>query len=372
VGANLPRRMAEADSSQTNDFFLFFVLSFSLHIIVSMDRMVDSNSSPQHRLATLATVAMTSSMMTACAITYFQRRAARLAIQSVGGPHEVAPEDGDDASCRTVTSNPLWESPNGKRPSSVSNLAERSPAQAKAIGGGRTRGGGGAGGGRPDVRDPYDPRPRSDYLSWDDYFMAVAFLSSQRSKDPNKQVGACIVDRQNVICGIGYNGFPRGCPDSQLPWSKLSKSGSKLDTKYPYVCHAEMNAILNKNNSDVAGSRVYVTMFPCNECAKLMIQAGIAEIVFHEDKVQPKAETPGASNFKLADQYSASKKLLALAGVKIRQHVFKRDICLSLTNDGIVGMEAMSSIHAMEGGDLLESSDPVGSDTGRSLVTRFD
>ena len=328
-----------------------------------MDRMADSSSSAQYRLATLATVATTSSMITACAITYFQRRTARLAIQGASGPREGTSKDDADASCQSVTSNPLWESPVGKRPSLVSNLAQGS--QAKPSGGGRARASREAGSIRSDGRDPYDPRPRSDYLSWDDYFMAVAFLSSQRSKDPNKQVGACIVDRQNVICGIGYNGFPRGCPDSELPWSKLSNSGSKLDTKYPYVCHAEMNARLNKNNSDVAGSRVYVTMFPCNECAKLMIQAGIAEIVFHEDKVQPKAETPGASNFKLADQYSASKKLLALAGVKIRQHVFKRDICLTLTNDGIVGMEAMDD-------DLLKSNDVAGSGKGRSLVTRFD
>ena len=140
--------------------------------------------------------------------------------------------------------------------------------------------------------------PERSYLSWDDYFMAVAFLSAQRSKDPNKQVGACIVDQKNVMCGIGYNGFPRGCPDSKLPWAKRSKSGNSLETKYPYVCHAEMNAILNKNGASVAGARVYVTMFPCNECAKLMIQAGISEIIFHEDKAQPKADTPATGGFK--------------------------------------------------------------------------
>lgn len=128
--------------------------------------------------------------------------------------------------------------------------------------------------------------------------MAVAFLSSQRSKDPAKQVGACIVDKNNVICGIGYNGFPRGCSDEELPWSKRSRDGDPLATKYPYVCHAEMNAILNKNGASVAGARVYVTMFPCNECAKLMIQAGIGEIVFHEDKAQPRAETPALGSFK--------------------------------------------------------------------------
>jgi dCMP deaminase len=194
--------------------------------------------------------------------------------------------------------------------------------------------------------------------------MAVAFLSSQRSKDPNKQVGACIVDQNNVICGIGYNGFPRGCPDSKLPWAKLSKTGSKLDTKYPYVCHAEMNAILNKNGASVVGSKVYVTMFPCNECAKLMIQAGIAEIIFHEDKAQPRAETPGNTNsgaFRLADQYAASKQLLALAGVKIRQHVFKRTIELTLSNDGI-------NVLPMSSDDDVLTMD----EDSKHMVTRFD
>ena len=361
----------------------------------------------QYRLATLASVAISSAVVTACAITYFQRRTSRLAVRSGRVEHQIDDREDEDATCQSVTSNPLWESPDDKRAS----VSKRGPT----VDIGRARGGRDNRDNRDGGKrrsDPYDPRPRSDYLSWDDYFMAVAFLSSQRyvestsrrpaliggtrsserdktlsvpslltpglmcladsciavrrrSKDPNKQVGACIVDQQNVICGIGYNGFPRGCPDSKLPWSKLSKSGSKLDTKYPYVCHAEMNAILNKNNSDVAGSKVYVTMFPCNECAKLMIQAGIAEIVFHEDKVQPKAETPGASNFKLADQYTASKKLLALAGVKIRQHLFKRDIRLTLTNDGIVGMDAMDELFRSN-----ESTPMTGNKT--SLVTRFD
>ncbi|MEW5307253.1 MAG: hypothetical protein WDW36_009661 [Sanguina aurantia] len=134
--------------------------------------------------------------------------------------------------------------------------------------------------------DPFDPSPRSGYLSWDDYFMAVAFLSSQRSKDPNKQVGACIVSAEQVILGIGYNGFPRGCPDSTLPWAKKSASGDPLDTKYPYVVHAEANALLNKNAASVKGACVYVTMFPCNECAKLLIQAGITEVIYHEGKVE--------------------------------------------------------------------------------------
>lgn len=102
--------------------------------------------------------------------------------------------------------------------------------------------------------DHTDPTPRTGYLCWDDYFMAIAFLSAQRSKDPNKQVGACIVSRDHVILGIGYNGFPRGCCDSKLPWAKVAASGNPLDTKYPYVCHAEMNALLNKNAACVDGA----------------------------------------------------------------------------------------------------------------------
>ncbi|GIL57629.1 hypothetical protein Vafri_12820 [Volvox africanus] len=138
-------------------------------------------------------------------------------------------------------------------------------------------------------RDPTDPAPRSGSLSWDDYFMALAFLSAERSKDPNKQVGAVIVNCDNVILGIGYNGFPRGCCDSDLPWAKEARSPegglNPLATKYPYVVHAEANALLNKNAASVAGARIYVTMFPCNECAKLLIQAGVREVVYHEDKV---------------------------------------------------------------------------------------
>lgn len=164
--------------------------------------------------------------------------------------------------------------------------------------------------------------------------MAVAFLSAQRSKDPAKQVGACIVDSNNIICGIGYNGFPRGCPDDELPWAKLSQDGDPLGTKYPYVCHAEMNAVLNKNGASVAGAKLYVTMFPCNECAKLLIQAGIREIVFHEDKAQPKSGTPslGGGGFKLSQQYAASRRLLQMAGVQVRQHRFQRPFSLTLTN----------------------------------------
>nr|XP_015201469.1 PREDICTED: deoxycytidylate deaminase [Lepisosteus oculatus] len=113
---------------------------------------------------------------------------------------------------------------------------------------------------------------RDDYLEWPEYFMAVAFLSAQRSKDPSSQVGACIVSPENKIVGIGYNGMPNGCNDDLLPWNRTA--ANRLDTKYPYVCHAELNAIMNKNSADVKGCTMYVALFPCNECAKLIIQAG--------------------------------------------------------------------------------------------------
>ena len=119
-------------------------------------------------------------------------------------------------------------------------------------------------------------------VEWDDYFMSIAFLSSMRSKDPSTQVGACIVNADKRIVGIGYNGFPRGCSDDLLPWAREGKE--PLETKYPFVCHAEMNAILNKNSADVKGCSIYVALFPCNECSKLIIQSGISEVVFLSDK----------------------------------------------------------------------------------------
>lgn len=123
---------------------------------------------------------------------------------------------------------------------------------------------------------------RTDYISWDEYFMGVAKLSSMRSKDDSSQVGACIVNQRNRIVGIGYNGFPIGCSDQEFPWER---EGDFLNTKYPYVVHAEPNAILN-SSVDLAGSRMYVTLFPCNECAKLIIQSGIKEVVFLSDKYE--------------------------------------------------------------------------------------
>jgi dCMP deaminase len=155
--------------------------------------------------------------------------------------------------------------------------------------------------------DPFSPLKRNGYLSWDDYFMAIAFLSAERSKDPNRQVGACLVSQNGVILGIGYNGFPRGCSDDKLPWAKKSRTGDPLETKYPYVCHAEVNAILNTNHASAAGQKLYVTMFPCNECAKIILQSGVAEVIYFVEK------RPNDSDVA----YVASHKLLSMANVKV-------------------------------------------------------
>ncbi|WCJ25333.1 Cytidine/deoxycytidylate deaminase family protein [Euphorbia peplus] len=159
-------------------------------------------------------------------------------------------------------------------------------------------------------QSPFDPSKRKEYLSWDDYFMAIAFLSAERSKDPNRQVGACLVSQNGVILGIGYNGFPRGCSDDKLPWAKKSKTNDPLETKYPYVCHAEVNAILNTNHASAAGQKLYVTMFPCNECAKIIIQSGVSEVIYFVEKNVTNSDTA----------YVASHKLLAMAGIKVRKH----------------------------------------------------
>jgi dCMP deaminase len=145
---------------------------------------------------------------------------------------------------------------------------------------------------------------RKNYISWDEYFMGIALLSAKRSKDPNTQVGACIVNQFNKIVGIGYNGFPIGCSDDELPWDR--KSDNINDTKYPYVVHAEANAILN-STKDLHGARIYVALFPCNECTKLIIQSGIKEIVYLSDK------------YRDTDAVKASKKMLEMAKVKITQ-----------------------------------------------------
>ncbi len=147
-------------------------------------------------------------------------------------------------------------------------------------------------------------RKRDDYIGWDEYFMGVALLSAKRSKDPSTQVGACIVNKEKKIVGVGYNGFPKGCDDDMFPWNR---EGEFLDTKYPYVCHAELNAILNSISRDLSGCSVYVALFPCNECAKAIVQSGITEVVYLEDKY---ADT---------DAVRASKRMFDHADVTYRQ-----------------------------------------------------
>ena len=132
---------------------------------------------------------------------------------------------------------------------------------------------------------------RQNYISWETYFMGVAMIAAQRSKDPNTQVGACIVNEDNIIVGIGYNGMPRGCSDDEIPWER---EGNTLDTKYPYVCHAELNAILNSSIS-LKNCTLYVTLFPCQECAKAIIQSGIKRIVYYENK-HPDSDSTIAAN----------------------------------------------------------------------------
>ena len=143
---------------------------------------------------------------------------------------------------------------------------------------------------------------RRDYISWDEYFMGVAMLAARRSKDPNTQVGACIVSPDNIIISTGYNGMPKGCSDDEFPWDRSGE-----ETKYPYVVHAELNAILNANGRDLRGSRRYVALFPCNECAKAIIQSGVAEVLYLSDKYDG---TP---------MNLASKRMLDAAGVKRTQ-----------------------------------------------------
>lgn len=150
---------------------------------------------------------------------------------------------------------------------------------------------------------------RTDYITWDEYFMGVALLSGRRSKDPNTQVGACIVNSQNKIVGAGYNGLPIGCNDEDFPWEK---TGNFLDTKYPYVCHAELNAILNNIGMDLTGCRIYTALFPCNECSKAIIQAGIKEVIYLSDK------------YNGTDVSKASKRMLDTAGISYRKAEVKR------------------------------------------------
>ena len=145
---------------------------------------------------------------------------------------------------------------------------------------------------------------RSNYLSWDDYFMGLALLSAKRSKDPNTQVGACIVNNKKRIVSVGYNGFPSGCSDDVYPWNR---EGNELDTKYPYIVHAELNAILN-SKADLSNCTIYVTMFPCNECSKAIIQSGINHIIYLTNK------------YPNSNAVLASVKMLESAGVVVEQY----------------------------------------------------
>lgn len=125
---------------------------------------------------------------------------------------------------------------------------------------------------------------REDYITWDEYFMGVAALSARRSKDPSTQVGACIVSQDNKILSMGYNGFPMGCSDDEFPWDRENEQADPYNAKYFYSTHSELNAILNYRGGSLEGSKLYVTLFPCNECAKAIIQAGIKTIVYGSDK----------------------------------------------------------------------------------------
>ena len=155
---------------------------------------------------------------------------------------------------------------------------------------------------------------RQDYISWDEYFMGIAMLSAMRSKDQNTQVGACIVSQEHKILSMGYNGFPTGCSDDEFTWAREGE-----DNKYFYSTHSELNAILNYRGGSLEGASIYVTLFPCNECAKAIIQSGIREVVYDSDKYE---NTPGVV---------ASKKMLRSAGVILRRYEHSdRKVCLKL------------------------------------------
>ena len=145
---------------------------------------------------------------------------------------------------------------------------------------------------------------RKDYISWDEYFMGVALLAAQRSKDPSTQVGACIIDNENRILSTGYNGFPHGCSDDEFPWNRDESIG---ETKYQFVVHAELNAILNARGKSLAGSKLYVALFPCHECAKAIIQAGVKEVIYLSDKYHNTSSTV------------ASRRMLDAAGVTLTE-----------------------------------------------------
>ena len=170
-------------------------------------------------------------------------------------------------------------------------------------------------------------KQRKDYLNWDEYFMAIAKLSCMRSKDPNTQVGACIVGSDNRILSIGYNGAPNGFKDSEFPWER---NGTMLETKYAFVCHGEMNAILNYRGSrkDLENAKIYVDLFPCNECVKLIIQSGIKEVIYLEDRFKNDKGIKGES-----DSVKASKRMFDECGVTYREVKMDKVIEINLSKD---------------------------------------
>jgi len=175
-------------------------------------------------------------------------------------------------------------------------------------------------------------KKREDYISWNDYFMSIAMLSSMRSKDPSTQVGACIVNSNKKIVGIGYNGFPNSCSDDELPWDRTSVNGDQLDTKYPYVVHAECNAIMNKNAESLQGCTMYVALFPCNECTKMIIQSGIKKVYFLSDKYH---DVPA---------FVASRRMLDMAGVEYVRYVpSKPSLTITFPTDIEAGIDATAS-----------------------------
>ena len=157
---------------------------------------------------------------------------------------------------------------------------------------------------------------KQDYLKWDEYFMGIAMLFAMRSKDPSTCVGACIVSEDNKILSLGYNGMPIGCSDDEFPWDR---EGAPLDTKYLYVCHAELNAILIYTGTGLKGAKIYTTLFPCNDCTKALIQSGIKEVIYLSDK------------YAESDSVVASKRMMVSTQIKFREYVpVNKDVTLSL------------------------------------------
>ena len=158
---------------------------------------------------------------------------------------------------------------------------------------------------------------KDQYLTWDEYFMGIALLSAERSKDPHTSVGACIVSEDNKILSVGYNGMPIGCSDDEYPW--VREADDSLDTKYLYVCHAELNALLNYTGADLKNAKIYTTLFPCNECTKALIQSGIHEVIYMSDKY---ADTPSVI---------AAKRMMKSAGISFREYSrINRTVSLNL------------------------------------------